>query len=157
MVVHLRECLRRHIGAGFHQHFEPHTETIGIELFVPAWLGRSPQVEVENTRQLAWCRQRDELAAILESTVLNHTVKDLGRQSRDDVHEVRRFEDAIEQAAPVPALSFGWTVALTTRAARAPCRCDVRATTSGTDRFRHAPGDDTGPGGQQTVLNGGRR
>ena len=38
------------VGARFHQHFEPHAETIGVELLVQAWLGGAPQVEIEDAR-----------------------------------------------------------------------------------------------------------
>lgn len=73
--VHPRELLRRYGGTRFHQHFEPHAETIGVELLVQAWLGGAPQVEIKDTRQLVGCRQRHEIAAILESTGLNDPVK----------------------------------------------------------------------------------
>ena len=89
------------VGAGFHQHFEPDAETIGVELLVQAWLAGAPQVEIEDARQLAGRRQRHELAAILESTALNDPVKHLGWQSRDDVREVRRVQNAIEQRTRV--------------------------------------------------------
>ena len=156
--VHLRQCLRA-TPAPDSISTSSHAETIGVELLVPAWLGGAPQVQIEDARQLAGCRQRHQLAAILESTVLNDPVKDLGRQSGDDVRQVRRVQDAIEQITRVPGLSLCGTVALPARAAGARCggADGVRATTRGRDRFRHAPGDDTGPGGQQTVLNGGGR
>ena len=99
--VHVRECLRRDGGARFHQHFEPHAEAIGVELLVQAWLASAPQVEIEDTRQLVGRRQRHELAAILESTALNEPVQHLGLQSRDDLREVRRVQDAIEQRTRV--------------------------------------------------------
>ncbi len=54
--VHLRELLRRYGGARFHQHFEPHAETIGVELLVQARLAGVPQVEIKDTRQLVGCR-----------------------------------------------------------------------------------------------------
>ncbi len=100
------EFLRRDGGARFHHHFEPETEAIGVELLVQAWLGRAPQVEVEDRRQLAGCRQRHELAAILESAVLDDAVQHLRWQSRDDVREVRRVQNPIEQRAG-PGLSRG--------------------------------------------------
>ena len=46
--------------AGLHEHFEPHAETIGVELLVHAGSDRAPQVEVEDTRQLIGRRQRHE-------------------------------------------------------------------------------------------------
>ena len=114
--VHLRELLRRDGGAGFHQHFEPHAETIGVELLVQARLAGAPQVEIEDARQLVGCRQRHELAAILESAALNDPVKQLGLQSRDDVREVRRVQNAIEQRTLVSSVSPCRTVARPTRA-----------------------------------------
>ena len=114
--VHLRELLRRYGGARFHQHFEPHAETIGVELLVQAWLGGAPQVEIKDTRQLVGCRQRHELAAILESTALNDSVKQLRLQSRDDLREVWRVQNAIEQTMPVLSISLCRAVARPIRA-----------------------------------------
>jgi hypothetical protein len=127
--VHVRESLRREGGAGFHQYFEPHAETIGVELLVCAWLANAPQVEVEDTRQLAGCRQRHELAAILESTALDDAVKHLGWQSRDDVHETWRVQNAIEQRTRVSNRPLRWSVA-------SPIRAATTSTMNGF-RFRH--------------------
>ena len=139
--VHVREFLRRDVGARFHQHFEPHAETIGVELLVQAWLASAPQVEIEDTRQLVGCRQRHELAAILESTALNDPVKHLGWQSRDDVREVRRVQNAIEQTTRVSSVSLCWTVAPPTRVGARCARAQgVRAATTNTmNGFRHGP------------------
>src|SRR5262245_5544538 len=98
--VHPRELLRRGGGAGFHQHFEPHAETIGVELLVPAGLGSAPQVEIKNARQLLRRRQRHELAAILKPTGLNNSVKQIRPQSGDDMLESWRVQNAIEQTTP---------------------------------------------------------
>jgi hypothetical protein len=105
--IHPRELLRRNSGTGFHQHFEPHAEASGVELLVQvacARSGRAPHVEIEDTAQLLGCRQRDELAAVLEPTALDDPVKQLGLQSRDDVREMRGVQDAIEQR-PVSSVS----------------------------------------------------
>jgi hypothetical protein len=56
-----------------------------------------PQVEIEDARQLFGCRQREELAAILEPTSFNDTMEQLGLQSWDDAGDVWRVENAIEQ------------------------------------------------------------
>ena len=115
--VYAGECLRCDSGAGLHHHFEPQTEAIGVELLVQAWLGRAPQVEIEDRRQLAGCRQRNELPAILESAVLNDAVKNLWWQSRDDVREVRRSQNPIEQRTRVSDGTLRRAVASPLRAA----------------------------------------
>jgi hypothetical protein len=109
--VHVGKFLRRDSCARFHHYFEPEAEAIAVELLVQAWLGRAPQVEIEDGRQLAGCRQRHELAAILESTALYDPVKHLGWQSRHDMREVRRLQNAIEQRARVSIGPLRWTVA----------------------------------------------
>src|SRR5262249_50786066 len=57
-------------------------------------------------RQLFWCRQHHELAAILESTALDDAVKQFRLQSRDDMFEVRCAENPIEYCSA--ALAFSW-------------------------------------------------
>ena len=66
----------------------------------PGWPARHKS-RSKTRRQLVGCRQRHELAAILESAALNDPVKHLGLQSRDDVREVRRVQNAIEQTTRV--------------------------------------------------------
>src|SRR5205814_8240035 len=78
---------------------EPDAETIGVERLVQARLVGAPQIKVEHLHQLPGRGQRDDLAAVLEAAALNEPVKDFGRQSSDDVREVRCVEDAIEQGA----------------------------------------------------------
>jgi hypothetical protein len=118
-----RNFLRGDRGAGFHQHFEPHAETIGVEALVQAGFASAPQVEVEDTRQLVRCGQRHELAAILESTAPDDAVEHFGLQPRNHVRDVRNVQNAIEQRALV---SSGLQ--------------RLRTTTPGTmDRFRHGP------------------
>src|SRR5262249_32678802 len=107
--VHFCDLLRRHTFAGFCQHFEPYAEPIGIELLVHAWLGGTPQIEIKDARELLGRRQHQQLAAILESAALNDSVKQLGLQSRDNVLEVRRSENASEHGAAVLAFSWRWT------------------------------------------------
>ena len=117
--VHRREFLRRDTGARFHQHFEPHAETIGVEVLIEAWLSSTPQVEIEDTRQLVGCRQRHEFAAILESAALNDPVKQFDWQLRDHVGEMRRVQNAIEQKTRVSNVPLCGSVALRTRAVEA--------------------------------------
>ena len=93
---------RRGRGAGLHHHFEPEAEAIGVELLVQPGLRGAPQIEIEHLRQLAWCRERHELAARLEPAILNDAVQHLGWQSGHDVREVRRVQNAIEQITRVP-------------------------------------------------------
>ena len=99
--VHARHDLGSGAGTGFHQRFDPHAESIGVELFVEARLIRPPHVEIEDARQLLRRRQREELAAILEAAALNHAVKHLRGQSRHDERDIRRAQHALEQAARV--------------------------------------------------------
>ena len=99
--VDLRELPRRDVGAGFQQHFEPHAEAVGVEMLVNPWPIGAPQVEIEDTRQPVGRGQRDELAARLEPARLNDPVQHLGLQPRNDVREVRRVQNAIEQTTVV--------------------------------------------------------
>jgi len=102
--VHLCDFPRSDIGARLGQHLEPHAETIGVELLVPARPGRTPEVQIEDALQLFGRSQGDELAAVFESASLDHTMDQLRLESRDDAGEVRRAQDAIEQT-----LRFSWT------------------------------------------------
>jgi hypothetical protein len=111
--IHTSQFLRCDAGARFHQEFEPDTEAIGVERLVEPRTGRTPQVQIEDTGELVRCRQRDELAAILEATALNDAVKNVGRQSRDYLSEVWRVQYAIEQTTCIWSKSLGWTAALT--------------------------------------------
>src|SRR5215510_1874217 len=104
--IHLCELLRRHAGAEICQHFEPDAEAIGVELLVHTWLRGAPQIEIKDARELLGGRQHHELAAILESAALNDAVKQLRLQSRDNVLEVWRVENAIKQGTAV--LGFSW-------------------------------------------------
>src|SRR5262249_10517884 len=83
-----------------HQHLEPHAETVGVELLVPACLGGAPQVEIKNARQLLRRCQRHDLAAILKPTGLNDSVKQIRPQSGDDMLEGWRAPTAIATATP---------------------------------------------------------
>ena len=104
-------------------------------------LAGAPQVEIEDARQLAGCRQRHQLAAILESTALNDPVKHLGWQSRDDVREVRRVQNAIEQTASAVCVQFRWSLIFSARAFRTRQAAGGPgfATATTTIDFRHRP------------------
>lgn len=115
--IHFGEFLRRDSGARLHHHFKPEAEAVGDELLVQAWSGRKPQVEIEESCQLAGCRERHELAAILESAVLNDAVKHVGWQLRDDMRQMRRFQNPIEQRTRVSEGPLCWAVASPLRAA----------------------------------------
>ena len=95
--VHAHELLRGDRGARLHQHFEPLPEAIRIELFVEARSGRPPQVEIEYGLQLIGRRQRDEIAAVLQSAGLDDPVQHLGLQAGNDLLEVRCVHNALEQ------------------------------------------------------------
>src|SRR5205823_9288898 len=56
-----------------------------------------PQIEIEDALELPRRRERDDLAAVLETASLNDAMKYLGRQPRDDVREPGRFQDARQQ------------------------------------------------------------
>ena len=113
--IHAGKCVRRDSRARFHQHFEPETEAIGVEQIVQTRLGRAPQIEIEDRRQLTGCRQRHELAAILESAVLYDAVQQFRGQARDDVREVRRVENPHEQRTRVLDGALRKAVALLVR------------------------------------------
>jgi len=63
-------------------------------------LGGAPQVEIKNLGQLLGCRERHDLAAILKTTALNDPVNQIGSQSGDDLLEVWRVQNPIEQITP---------------------------------------------------------
>ena len=102
--VHFCEFPCCDIGAGLRQYLEPHAEPIRVELLVPSRPGRTPEIQVEDTLQLFGRRQGDELAAVFEPESLDHTMDQLRLELRDDAGEVRRAQDAIEQAR-----WFSWT------------------------------------------------
>lgn len=74
-------------------------------------MGGAPQVKIENLRQLLGRRQRHDLAAILKPTALNDPVEQIGPQPGDDLLEVWRVQNAIEQATPVCHIAPRWFVA----------------------------------------------
>jgi hypothetical protein len=106
-----------------------------VELFVQAGLRRTPQVEVEDALELFRCGQRDQIATVFESTRLDDLVEDLGLESRHDVCEVRRVEEALQQSTPIAADRVG---------ALGPV---------GIQGLWHGTGDDTVVRVQETVLN----
>ena len=55
VLVQGRHNPRRDGLAGVHQHFDPFSKAIHVELFVSPRPGVAPQVEVENRRQLRGC------------------------------------------------------------------------------------------------------
>ena len=86
----------RHRVSGVHQHFEPFAEAIDIELFVASRLRVAPQIEVEQGGELRGRRGRDELAARIESAVLNELMQRLRREVRDDPREEWRVQETRE-------------------------------------------------------------
>ena len=56
----------------------------------------APQIEVEQGGELRGRRRRDELAARIESAVLNELMQRLRRQVRDDPREERRVQETRE-------------------------------------------------------------
>ena len=79
------------------EHLEPYAEAIGIERLVQARTVGAPQIEIKYAFELVGCGQRDEFAALLESTRLNNLVKQSGLQLRDDLREMRRIQNALNQ------------------------------------------------------------
>jgi hypothetical protein len=53
---------------------------MGIELLVEARCRRTPQIKIEETRQLVRCRQCHQLAAVLQPTMLDDTLSHITRQ-----------------------------------------------------------------------------
>jgi len=137
------EFFRRDCCARLHQHFEPETESPGVQLFVETRTVAAPQVAIEDGRQLRGRRQRHDLAAVFESATLDDPMKEFRLEPRDRLRKVRRVQNALEQTALVRGLSLD--------EARAP------AATGRAIGSPHGTGDDTGPGAQETVLKSCRR
>ena len=87
---------RRDRLAGVHQHFDPLSEAIRVELFVAPGPGVAPQVEVEDRGQLFGRRGGDELSTGFESAMPNELVQRLGRKLRHQAREVRCVEQTGE-------------------------------------------------------------
>ena len=85
-----------HRVSGVHQHFEPFAEAIDIELFVASRLRVAPQIELEQRGELRGRGGRDELAARIESAVLNEPMQSLRREVRDDPREGCRVQETRE-------------------------------------------------------------
>ena len=85
-----------HQVSGVHQHVEPFAEAIDIKLFVASRLRVAPQIEVEQGGELRRRRTRDELAARIESAVLNELMQRLRREVRDDPREEWRVQETRE-------------------------------------------------------------
>jgi hypothetical protein len=94
---------RKHRGSArrisIDHHFQPYGKAAGIELFVSARRRRPPQIEIENPRQLAGCRQCDQLAAVLESTMLDDAMEHFGLQPGNNVREMWRGQQTVEQSS----------------------------------------------------------
>ena len=72
---------RGHRLSGVDQHFNPFAEAADIELFVAPGLRVTPQIQVEQRRELRGCGRRDELAAGMEPLVLNELVQSRARDA----------------------------------------------------------------------------
>ena len=116
--VHLRHLLRCHGRTRLQEHFQPHAEATGVEPLVGARHGRSPQVEIEDARQLLGCRQRHELRAVLEPDALNDAMQQLGLKARNRLCEVWRVQNAFEKR-PFTGISPRRTVVWPARPAAA--------------------------------------
>src|SRR5262249_59756629 len=95
--------------SGVHQHFEPFTEAIDIELIIASRLRVAPQVEVEQGSELRGRRRRDELAARIESAVLNELMQRLRREVRNYPSEDWRVQETREpmvHRAPIAGRRF---------------------------------------------------
>jgi hypothetical protein len=77
----------RHRVSGVHQHFEPFAEAIDIELFVASRLRGGATDRGRAGGELRGRGRRDELAARIESAVLNELMQRLRREVRDDPRE----------------------------------------------------------------------
>ena len=96
VLVEAGDGARGHRVSGVHQHLEPFTEAIDIELLVASRLRVAPQVEVEQGGELRGRRRRDELAARIESPEMNELMQRLRREVRDDPRQERRIQQARE-------------------------------------------------------------
>src|SRR5262249_7646453 len=137
--VEADEFLYRDRRAEFHQHFEPQAEAPGVQLFVEAGPVAAPQVAIEDHRQLRGRRQRHELAAILESAALNDPMQDFGLQPRDDLREVRRVQNALEQSPRVSSVWWSEAFAPAVRVTRARVAKRVRTAMGTMAGFPHRP------------------
>src|SRR5262249_10379021 len=84
-LVHGRDDARGHGFAFFHQRFDPVAEPRDVEPFGAAGGGWTPEVEVEDGRDLLRRRRRDERAAGFDAVVTDDLVQDVGREARNDL------------------------------------------------------------------------
>ena len=91
VLVHGCDGLRGHGAARVHQQFQPFAEALRVETLVVAWLSASPQIEIEDTRQLRWCRRGDDLCTDIESAVHDELMQRLWREVRHDSREMGRI------------------------------------------------------------------
>ncbi len=97
--IHRGECRCCAGDTGIHHDLEPGAEPASVELLVASRPIRTPQVQIEDTCQLARRGQRQQLTAVLESAMLYQPVEHFGLQLWDDSRELRGVQDAIEQPA----------------------------------------------------------
>src|SRR6185436_11784466 len=96
VLVHGCKGPRRHCAVCVHQQFQPFAEALRVETLVMAWLSAPPQIEVEDRRELRWCRQGDDLCTDIESAVPNELMQRLWRKVRHDSHEIRHIHRACQ-------------------------------------------------------------
>ena len=65
------------------------------------WRRSAPQIVLEDLRQLASCGQRDEFPAVLETARLYDSMEQGGWQAWDDLLEMGRLHDALEQRSRI--------------------------------------------------------
>ena len=157
VLVHGGDGPRRHGAAGVDQQFEPFAEALRVETLVAARLSAAPEIEVEDRRQLRWCRRGDDLSTGVESAVPDQLMQRLWRKVRHHSREVWRIQQAREgtlEGARLPLGRSNDSRAAGQRCGPAWTRAGVWE--CGADRDRCVSpwaGDDTGLVAQQTVLN----
>ena len=83
--------------ARLQHHLEPEAEARRIEALVGARRGAAPEILVEHLAELLGCRQRDDLAGVLEPDLIDELQERARWQRLHRAHEVRLVEDAREQ------------------------------------------------------------
>ena len=125
VLVHGCNGPRGHGAACVHQQFQPFAEALRVETLVVAWSSAPPQIEVEDRRQLRWCRRGDDLCTDIESAVPDELMQRLWRKVRHDSREVWRVQQAREGISEEVRCRPVWT------------RAGFASRRRPTDAFRH--------------------
>src|SRR6266545_2847934 len=80
VLVHGCNYQRGHGAVCVHQQFQPFAEALHVETLVVARLSASPQIKVEDRRELRWCRRGDDLCTDIQSAAPNELMQRLWRE-----------------------------------------------------------------------------